>query len=77
MSTSTTLSFDTLTTQALSLPPEQRMELAERLWTSVEGPLEDEALFAEIERREAEIESGAVKTIPYEQAMREIRDSQK
>ena len=32
-------------------------------------------LIAEILRRDAEIESGAVKPIPYEQAMREIRES--
>ena len=68
---STTL--DTLTAQALALPPEQRAELAERLWLSVEGPLaEDEALFEEIKRREAEIESGA-QTFSHEEVMRDAR----
>jgi putative addiction module component (TIGR02574 family) len=72
------IDFDAITAQAMALPPEQRFELAERLWISVEGQIEeDEALFAEIARREAEIESGAVKPISYKQAMREIRDSLK
>jgi putative addiction module component (TIGR02574 family) len=65
-----------LTTQALALPPQQRVELAQRLWESVEGQLdEDDELFAEIERRTAEVDSGAVQPITYEQAMREIRAS--
>jgi len=73
-----TPTFDALAAQALALPPDQRFELAQRLWASVEKPAEnDEALFAEIERREAEIASGKAKLIPYEQAMREIRDSLK
>jgi putative addiction module component (TIGR02574 family) len=75
---STSLSFDVLASQVLALPPEQRVELAERLWASVEGQLdEDEELFREIDRRIAEVDSGAVKPIPFEQAMREIRDSLK
>jgi putative addiction module component (TIGR02574 family) len=75
---STGLDLSALTTQALALPPQQRVELAQRLWESVEGQLdEDEELFAEIDRRCAEVDSGAVKAIPFEQAMREIRDSLK
>jgi putative addiction module component (TIGR02574 family) len=67
-------SFDALTTQALALPPDQRFVLAQRLWESVEGQLdEDEELFAEIERRCAEIDSGKAELIPVDQAMREIR----
>jgi putative addiction module component (TIGR02574 family) len=62
----------------LALPPEQRIELAHRLWQSIEGQVEeDEELFAEIARRDAEMESGAVTPIPFDQAMREIRDSLK
>ncbi len=68
--------FDRLTTQALALSPEERVELAQRLWDSVDCLTDDDAeLFAEIERREAEINSGKVKPIPYDQAMREIRES--
>ena len=68
--------FDQLTNQVLALSPEERVELAQRLWESVDGTIDDDAeLFAEIERREAEIESGKVMPIPYDQAMREIRES--
>ena len=68
--------LDTLTTHALALPPEQRFELAQRLWVSVEAQIDEvEELFAEIARRDAAVESGLVKPIPYDQALREIRDS--
>jgi putative addiction module component (TIGR02574 family) len=68
--------LDTLTAQALALPPEQQYELAQRLWTSVENHYgEDEELFAEIARRDAEMESGQLNPIPFDQAMREIRDA--
>ncbi len=68
--------LDSLTTQALALPLEERVVLTQRLWESLEGQIdEDEELFAEIERREAEVESGAVKPLPYGEAMREIRES--
>lgn len=68
--------LDSLTTQMLALPLDDRLELAQRLWQSLEGQLsEDEELFAEIERREAEVASGAVKPIPYDEAMREVRES--
>ena len=68
--------LDSLTTQMLALPPDDRLELAQRLWQSLEGELtEDEELFAEIERREADVASGAVKPIPYDEAMREVRES--
>jgi putative addiction module component (TIGR02574 family) len=68
--------LDVLTAQVLALPLDQRFELANRLWASVEGQIdEDEELFAEIARRDAEMESGAVKPIPFDAAMREIRES--
>jgi putative addiction module component (TIGR02574 family) len=68
-------SLDALTAQALALPPEQQFELAQRLWTSVENHYgEDEQLFAEIARRDAEMESGAVQTFSHEEV---INDAQK
>ena len=68
--------LESLTNQILALPVGDRVELAHLLWVSLEGQVsEDEELFAEIERREAEIESGAVKPIPYDEAMRNIRES--
>ena len=64
--------LDALTDQALALPPEQRFELAQRLWTSVEGQFDsDEALFAEISRRDAEIEDRTAQTFSHEQVMRD------
>jgi putative addiction module component (TIGR02574 family) len=69
--------LDSLTTQALALPPEQRIILAERLWTSVEDPLDDDELMAEIQRREAEVAAGRAIPIPFDQAMREVRESLK
>jgi putative addiction module component (TIGR02574 family) len=69
-------SLDNLIIQCLALPLEQRVALAERLWLSLEGQFDEDAeLIAEIERRDAEVESGAVKPIPYDEAMRQIRES--
>jgi putative addiction module component (TIGR02574 family) len=70
---STSLSFDVLASQVLALPPEQRVELAQRLWASVEGQLEEhEAFFAELERRNAEMDAGTVRTYSHEEVMREV-----
>lgn len=66
-----------LTDQALTLSEDERLVLAHVLWKSMEpteAELEiDDELMAEIERRDAEIESGAVKPIPHEEVMRELR----
>lgn len=68
--------FDALLAQAMALTPEQRLELADLLWASVEGPIdEDEEFLTELARRDAEMDTGTVASIPYEQAMQEIRDS--
>ena len=66
--------LDGLITQALALPPEQRIELAEKLWASVEeNPDLDEELFAEIDRRDAEMQSGASQTFSHEEVMRDAK----
>jgi putative addiction module component (TIGR02574 family) len=71
-----TPTLDALTSQILALPAEQRLELAQRIWQSVEGQIdEDDELFAEIERREAEVDAGLAKPIPFSDAMRQIRES--
>jgi putative addiction module component (TIGR02574 family) len=68
--------FDAVSAEAMSLPPDLRFVLAQQLWESVEGQLDEDAeLIAEFDRRCAEVDSGAVQPIPYEQAMREIRAS--
>lgn len=64
--------------QALQLGPDERAELASQLLSS----LEDEESYAdlhpswsaEIKRRLDELESGAVKAIPWEEARAIIRD---
>jgi putative addiction module component (TIGR02574 family) len=69
-----TPAFDALAAQVLALPPDQRFELAQRLWASVEGQIdEDEALFAEIERRSAEMAQGSVQTFSHDEVMRDAR----
>jgi putative addiction module component (TIGR02574 family) len=66
-----------LTDQVLSLNEDDRLILAHTLWKSLEPTAEelelDEELIAEIERRDAEIESGAVETVSHEEVMRKLR----
>jgi putative addiction module component (TIGR02574 family) len=66
--------LDALTAQALALPPDERCELAHRLWESVDASLDvDEELIAEIERRDAEMESGSVHTYSHEEVMHDAK----
>ncbi len=66
--------FNALSSEAMSLPPAQRFELSQRLWQSLGGEVEeDEELFAEIARRCAEVDSGAVQTVSHEEVMRDAR----
>ena len=66
--------LDSLTTQILALPLDDRVELAQRLWQSLEGQgSEDEELFAEIERRDAEMSKGTAQTYSHEEVMRDAR----
>lgn len=61
--------------EALTLPPEERANLAAELIESLDGP-EDEAVeeawALEIQQRMGEVESGAVKTIPWSEARKQI-----
>lgn len=56
--------------KALELDEQDRAEIAALLLDSLEENAEDAAWIAEIERRGAEMESGAVQGIPWE----ELRD---
>lgn len=50
-----------ITEQALSLPPAERIFLAQRLWESIHGLPGDEAeALADAKRRDAELQSGSV-----------------
>jgi putative addiction module component (TIGR02574 family) len=65
-----------LTKQALALKPEERIELAEILLTSVDGfaSAEIEAAWTEeVGRRVKEIETGQAKLIPAEEVHRKAR----
>jgi len=58
----------------MKLSPEERADLADLLWVSVEPKAEvDAAWDAEIERRIADLEAGRTKAIPGEQVLAELR----
>jgi len=69
-----------LTNEALSLPLNDRATLAQQLWDSIhdQGTIDrlvDDKVRAEIERRDAEMETGEVQGIPHDQAMAIIEKS--
>lgn len=66
--------LEKLEAEALKLTPEDRAALAQRLLASLEKDAEiEEAWAVEVERRIAEIESGAVPLIPIADALAQIR----
>ena len=68
--------FELLTTQALKLTSDERESLVQLLLTSLAQEADiDEALASEVERRNADIESGKVQTIPIDEALALIRDA--
>jgi putative addiction module component (TIGR02574 family) len=65
---------EVLEAEALQLPPADRARLVERLIASLDiDPEVEEAWAAEVERRNAEIESGAVSLIPGPEALAELK----
>ena len=61
--------------EALTLPPEDRAELAATLIDSLDEKEEEavaEAWGREVQRRMREVESGALKTIPWSEARKQI-----
>jgi putative addiction module component (TIGR02574 family) len=66
--------LEMLESEALKLTPSEREALAQRLLASLdEGSEIEEAWAAEVERRIAEVESGAVQTIPIAEALAQVR----
>lgn len=66
--------LDKLQAEAMALPPEERAELAERLWTSIEPQADiDAAWDEEIARRVADLEAGRTVGIPAEHVLAEVR----
>jgi putative addiction module component (TIGR02574 family) len=60
--------------QAMKLTPDERADLADKLWFSVHSKEDvDAAWEAEIARRIAQIDSGEVECIPWETVMAGLR----
>ena len=65
---------DDLQAEVLSLPPAERSLLLERLIVSLDADPEiQRAWMQEAQRRDSEIESGAVASVPGEEALARIR----
>lgn len=66
--------LETIAAQAMRLTPDDRSELAERLWLSVhEQEQIDTAWDAEIERRIAQLDAGQVEGVPWETVITDLR----
>lgn len=69
------MTTDQIEQELLKLPTAERARLAERLIASLDEDAEIEAAWIkEVRRRDQEIQSGAVETIPLEDALTSIRD---
>ena len=70
------ISLETLEAEALKLAPADRSHLLERLIASLDSdPEVEEAWEREADRREAELESGAVAAVPGHEAMARLRST--
>jgi putative addiction module component (TIGR02574 family) len=69
--------FDRLTSTVLALPPQQRAQLAQQLWGSIEEQAKASSLadaeMDDIKRRDREISQGKVRCKTHKQAMRAAR----
>jgi putative addiction module component (TIGR02574 family) len=73
-------SLKELTEEALHLPPDERVILAESLLLTIDeghDQMVDEATMAELERRLNDFRSGNVTGIPADEVLREMRASLK
>lgn len=72
------MSTDQITTAALALPLEERVQLAQALWVSIDEGLvatnEADAVRESIRRAE-ELDRGVVRGTTHEEAMRDLRRS--
>lgn len=65
-----------LSRKALALPPDERVQLAEELLSSLHGPADPDVQFAwdaEISRRLAEVEAGTARLVPAADVFAEAR----
>ena len=66
--------LEILESEALKLTPGERAVLAQRLLASLDKDAETEEAWAvEIERRIADVESGAVQVVPIAEALAQVR----
>ncbi len=69
-----TTTIETLEAEVLKLAPSERSRLLERLIISLDEDAEvEEAWAKEADRRQAELDSGAVKAVPGDQMMERLR----
>jgi putative addiction module component (TIGR02574 family) len=69
------MTTDQIEQELLKLPTAERARIAERLISSLDEDAEIEAAWIEeVRRRDQEIQSGAVRTIPLEDALKSIRE---
>lgn len=69
------LTADEIMAEAMKLSPEERADLADRLWISAMPREEVAAAWdAEIARRVAEIEAGTAELIPAEEVFAKLRE---
>jgi len=72
--TMTSPTLELLEAEALKLPASERSHLLERLIASLDADPEVEAAWErEADRREAELDSGAVAEVPADEAMARLR----
>jgi len=65
---------ETIEAEALRLPPAERARLVERLIASLDADPEiEEAWAAEVERRQAEIDSGSVSLLPGPETLAKLK----
>jgi putative addiction module component (TIGR02574 family) len=66
--------LDLVEAEAMKLSPQERADLADRLWHSVHSAEEVEAAWAEeIARRVRQVDAGEVTCVPWEEVMTELR----
>jgi putative addiction module component (TIGR02574 family) len=68
------LTYQQVSNEAMRLTPEERVNLAEKLWISVDTPQAiAEAWDVEIERRMAQFDTGEVEARSVEEVIAELR----
>jgi len=67
------IKINELAAQALSLPSEDRAQLAERLGESLENDTIEQLWMVEAKKRRDEVRSGCVKPISGDEALEQVR----